>query len=257
MISHMVVGGCSVVWGDELKDRNSRFFKLIADRFNCELHDSSLGALNNEMICRYTMDLVNNLLHDKNISSSEILTCVNFSYAERLPFFNIKKNTMTKLYRGILKKSYFWCKVNEFEFLFPDEVVLYYNSMQSPIYLQYNLINWVYLLKLFLDSKNIKYIFSFVDDKTYELLKQDQTSLNEDQKNNESISVSNSKDSRMPILKYIQKDINYNFIFEQFIEKIITENKYPQGPRKHPLEKAHFEYSKLLGDFIQEKIFND
>lgn len=254
MLEHMVVAGDSMGWGEELKDRNFRYFKLISDKFDVELSDTCVPGLNNEMICRYTIDAVNELLYEKNINFSKILVCVTFSFQDRIAYFNKKNNTIFSLHPGLFKK-----RENSFRRIYkelqhlpddtlPSDVEHHYNSQTSIIYFQYNLINWVYLLQLFLQNKKIKYIFSFNDSFTYDIFKQDQSVLNQHQKNNL---------SRIPTLQHIQKDINYDLIFTESIENITIKNKYARGPGNHPLEKAHFEYSKLLGDFIQEKIFND
>ena len=255
MIKHMVVGGDSLGCGQELKDRNSRYFKLISDRFDVELSDTCVPGLNNEMICRYTIDAVNELLYEKNIDFSKILVCVTFSYPDRIVFFNKKSNTFLSLHPGLFRerpnapKTLYHHILNYFPIeILPSDVENYYNSQKSIIYFQYNLINWIYFLQLFLEKKNIKYIFAFNDKHTFDYLITDQSILSNKQMDNL---------SRTPTLKHIQKDINYDLIFTESIEEITNKNKYSRGPGNHPLEKAHLEYSKLLGDFIQEKIFND
>jgi hypothetical protein len=255
MLEHMVVGGDSMGWGQELKDRNSRYFKLISDRFDFELHDTCVPGLNNEMICRYTIDCVDELLYEKNIDFSKILVCVAFSYPDRIPFFNKKSNTFLSLHPGLFRerpntpKKLYHQILNYFPIeILPSDVENYYNSQKSIIYFQYNLVNWIYFLQLFLEKKNIKYIFAFNDKHTFDYLIIDQSVLSNKQMDNL---------SRTPTLKHIQKDINYDLIFTESLEEMTKKNNYSRGPGSHPLEKAHLEYSKLLGNFIQEKILND
>ena len=101
----MVVAGDSFGWGEELKDRNSRYFKLISDRFNVELSDTCVPGLNNEMICRYAIDAVNELLYEKDIDFSKILVCVTFSFSFRIAYFNKKSNTFLSLHPGLFRKK--------------------------------------------------------------------------------------------------------------------------------------------------------
>ena len=254
MIKHMVVGGDSMGWGQELKDRNLRYFKLISDKFDVELFDTCVPGLNNEMICRYTIDAVNELLYEKNINFSKILVCVAFSYPDRIAYFNKKDNSFLSLHPGLFRKrENYFRKIYEVSQCLPDDtlpsdVEHFFNSQNSTIYFQYNLINWIYFLQLFLENKKIKYTFNFNDKLTYDILKQNQLVLNQKQK--DSI-------TKIPIINHIQKDINHDLIFTESIENITIKNKYARGSGNHPLEKAHLEYSKLLGDFIKEKIIND
>lgn len=86
MFKCLVSGGCSFAYGFNLRDRNKRYAKILANHMQCELIDVSAAGMTNEFIAAATISGITKALN--NYKAEEILVIVGWTTTERFEYFN-------------------------------------------------------------------------------------------------------------------------------------------------------------------------
>lgn len=84
----LVSGGCSFAYGFNLRDRNHRYAKILADHMSAELIDVSGAGMSNEFIAAATVSGIIKALESKSYKPEEILVIVGWTSTERFEYFN-------------------------------------------------------------------------------------------------------------------------------------------------------------------------
>ena len=249
---YVVSFGCSLAWGDELRDRNQRYAQRVADKFGARLIDYSLQGASNEII---SQNIVNLLLAKKEkFDPSRTLVLVEWSFSGRLNFcgkdnryYVIAQYNMEAESRKFkLKHGHTHINFNgDFEDMM--DLKFYYNYHTNPTFTLYNLARNIHHSQTFLKYSGYDYIFLFADDFERHLI----TSL-EYGYNNLGLERVSSLDS-YPDFQHSIKDIDDSLICPTSFVAFTLKNNYKIGKFQHPLEDAHFHYSKVLIDFIESK----
>ena len=86
MYKCLVSGGCSFAFGFNLKNRDKRYAKLIADHMKVELIDVSAAGVSNDFIASATVSGITRAL--SKYAPEEILVLVGWTTTERFEYFN-------------------------------------------------------------------------------------------------------------------------------------------------------------------------
>lgn len=245
-INNIIASGCSICWGDELKYRRNRYVNQIAINYRANLTDCSLRGIGNETISTRLIDSILNLFKDKDFVPEEALAIVSWSFIGRLNFYNPINKKFLVLSNTTEKARH----SNQLGFD-PDNLLLdlydlesYYKNHNDILYIVYNTLKHIYITQLFLETHKIKYIFTFNTRQCYRttcLENFDPTFYKDDQNNS------------LPDLTNLQRQINIDNIYKIHLRNFTNDNKYSEGERGHPLDKAHVEFSKGLINFIEER----
>lgn len=249
MFDNVLASGCSLCWGSELFDRSNRYSNQIANKFNAKLHDFSLGGIGNESISIRFIDGALKVLKQENFDPEKTLAIVSWTFFERINFFNPKNKKLVVLSNSPNEKRYtqtitFNESDKHLDFIDLD---FYYKNHYDIAYLIYNSIKYIYMTQMFLEKHKIKYVFTFPN-KFYDRIIR---------KNNFEISYfGEDNDNRLPSFINWIDQIDKNKFYDTFICNFAEDNKYPIGEKRHPLDKAHLEYSKGLSTFVENTYGN-
>lgn len=250
MITDVVAGGCSYVWGDELDNRENRFVNLIAQKFNAELHDTSIRGNANQIIYTDVIDKVLDLIHNKKINQQNILVIINWSFIDRLTYYESSTDKIHCLFEYKFHDN-FYCHplfhdldVNNNHILNQKKLehykLWYYNHYHIN-YLKYNALFLIYGMINFLKFNNIKYVFGFADLKVIRGL------LNEKKDY-----VDNSKFFRRTSVENVIRAIDQTYFHKELNIANYHRLGFNVGPFFHPKDEAHIEFSEKLYEFIKE-----
>jgi len=257
MITDIVSDGCSLVWGQELENRDNRFIKIISKKLNANLHDSSFPGKCNQLIGTDIVDKVLDLIHNEKIPAEKILVIINWTFFKRLPYYNFeydKIETIKFLDRNIFNRFKNNTNISWITTSYPprdskkyDTIKDYYYDHEHVNYLKYHFFNLLYYVQLFLIVHKIKYIFAFADDTVHDFLKlqKDYTcELNFKDKIPHRTSIEN-----------ILKTIDTNYFYLNLNISQYTKMGFNIAPKGHPLEDGHAYFAEELIAFIEEKYF--
>jgi len=249
MITAVVSNGCSFVWGQELKNRDDRFVKIISNYFNANLHDVSMPGNCNQLICTDTIDKILNLIHNKKIPTEKIFVIINWSFLDRIGYYDHVSDSIYSVFGNLLKKEDPWIlystKEKKIDLEKYNYIKRWYNDHGKLDYTKYSTFNYIYYLQSFLIANNIKYIFAFVDDTVDDLLKL---------KKDKIFKKENSKFKRTSI-ENILKIIDTNYFYLDLNICQYTKMGFNIAPKGHPLDDAHAIFAEELIAFIEEKYF--
>ena len=254
MFDSVVSSGCSMAWGDELKDRTQRFSSIIAQQENAKLFDFSGKGYSNEAITLNFINGVIGLIKTQQIIPEKTLALVNFTFATRLAYFSSEAKgwLSTFRHRAILDEARYHNRYGFdegcmfYKYYHPQEIKLFYDDHTHPLFLLYNTCSKMHRIETFLRLHNIKFVYTFGCIDTLKL-------VNDGVKDLDILLKGGYEIEGFTNFKCLLQDIDYTKIFQKAFENFALSNKYPIGPGRHPLEKAHVEYAKLLRKFIDEK----
>lgn len=250
MITDIVAGGCSFVWGDECDNRENRFVNLIAQKFNAELHDTSIRGNANQIIYTDVIDKVLDLIYNKKINQQNILVIINWSFINRLTYYESSSDKIHSVFKYQFKTLDYThplysdlndngtCTINQEKL---EHYKLWYYNHYHINYLKYNALFLIYGMINFLKLNNIKYIFSFVDEDVIKSI------LNE--KNDY---VDNKKFYRRTSVENVLKAIDQTYFYRELNISNYGILGFDVGPFFHPKDEAHIEFSEKLYEFIKE-----
>ena len=248
MITAVVSNGCSFVWGQELKNRDDRFVKIISNYFNANLHDVSMPGNCNQLICTDTIDKILNLIHNKKIPTEKIFVIINWSFLDRIGYYDHVSDSIFPIHEIHFKTNTPWDlytknkKIDQEKFNF---IKRWYWDHGKLDYMKYFTFNHILYLQMFLKANNIKYVFAFADDTVHDLLKLKQDyacELNFKDKVPHRTSIEN-----------ILKTIDTNYFYLDLNISCYKKLGFKLAPEKHPLEDAHAAFAEKLIEFIKEK----
>ena len=249
MITNIVGSGCSYFWGQELKDRDKRFIKIIADNFNANLHDVSMPGNCNQLICTDTIDKLLDLIHNQKVSPEKIFVVINWSFLDRIGYYDNTSDSIFPIHEIHFKTKTPWTlyltKDKKIDLEKFNYIKRWYWDHGKIDYMKYFSFNHILYLQMFLIANKIKYIFAFADDAVNDLLelKQDYTcNLNFKAKTPHRTSIEN-------ILKTIDTKYFYLDLNISYYKKL----GFKLAPEKHPMEDSHAFFAQKLIDFIKEK----
>lgn len=104
MYKCLVSGGCSFAYGFNLKDRDKRYSKILAQHLNVELIDVSAAGMTNEFISAATISGITKAL--EKYSPEEILVVVGWTTTERFEYFNKKIGRIMSGYVNLTRHMY-------------------------------------------------------------------------------------------------------------------------------------------------------
>jgi len=260
MITDIVSDGCSLVWGQELENRDNRFVKIIANSFNTNLHDSSCPGKCNQLIATDIVDNVLDLIHNKKIPAENILVIVNWTFFKRLPYYNSNADSIESikfLDKNIFNRFKNNTNISWITSSYPpldskkyDTIKDYYYDHDHLNYLKYHFFNLLYYVQLFLIANKIKYVFAFAEDGTVNAflnLKEDKIFKKE---NNKKV-----KSSKRTSIENILKIIDTNYFYLNLNISQYTKMGFNIAPEGHPLADGHMFFAEELIAFIEEKYF--
>ena len=231
MITDVVSGGCSFVWGEELENRDDRFVKIISDKLNANLHDISFPGRTNQLICTDIIDKLLDLIHNQKISTEKIFVIVNWSFLDRLPYYNAKTDKIETI--RFFKNNESSSNIKKSN---------YYYDHENINYLKYHFFNLLHYLQMFLKANNIKYIFAFADDTVHDLLKLKQDKIYKKEK----------EGAHRTSIENILKTIDTKYFYLDLNISCYKKLGFKLAPEKHPLEDAHAVFAEKLIDFKLE-----
>lgn len=239
-IKCVVSAGDSIAWGDELRDRDNRYAKIIADKLGAQLIDLSSPGLSNEMISGRVINAV------YEYQPRNTLVIVNWSHVDRLCYYDKhtdKLMTLIRSYSFDRAESAMFPVMHNYGLsekdIDPFVIEQWYNDHDHPLYLQYKLINTIYYTQLAL--QNYETIFTCDDHYTYKLILKAEDVVKEP-----------GRTHYRPGINNIISRIDHNLFFKEFVHKLAWDNKHPRGPRRHPLDQTHIEYAALLWKYLNE-----
>lgn len=255
-IEYMVSSGCSVAFGDELKNRDQRNAKLIADHYNAKLFDFSLQGCSNEIIANSIIDNILLLEENKMIELDKTFVLVEWTFRTRLNYYSksniyhfLSDSNMIEKNRKRLRIAYGRDVVVHDSFADITDLKQFWENHKHHPYSFYNLVKLIHHTQTFLKSKGIKYAFYFLsqqdlpilsmtrdDFDTLGLLRWEKTSYHQ-------------RRDRLPDFYHIAKDLDRNKIAGIAMNEFSKD--LPRGKGNHPLEEAHEKYSKYLINFIE------
>jgi len=241
MITDIVGNGCSYFWGQELKNRDSRFAKIISNSFNANLHDISMPGNCNQLICTDTIDKVLDLMHNEKIPAEKIFVIINWSFLDRIGYYNQNTDKIITVMPYDLKKDLS-------EHFYTWYIRKWYDDHGKLDYVKYSAFNFIFYLQSFLISNKIKYIFAFADETVHDFLK-----LKKD------YACELNFKSRTPhrtSIENILKTIDTNYFYLNLNISLYKKLGFKFGPNFHPLEDSHAHFAEELIDFILEKYPN-
>jgi hypothetical protein len=255
MITAVVSNGCSFVWGQELKNRDDRFVKIISNYFNANLHDVSMPGNCNQLICTDTIDKILNLIHNKKIPTEKIFVIINWSFLDRIGYYDHVSDSIYSVFGNLLKKEDPWIlystKEKKIDLEKYNYIKRWYNDHGKLDYIKYSTFNYIYYLQSFLIANNIKYIFAFADNTVRDLLK-----LKQDYACELNFKESKQVPHRTSI-ETILKTIDTNYFYLDLNISRYEKLGFKLAPKGHPLEDAHAYFAEKLIAFIKEKYPND
>lgn len=247
MYDNVIVSGCSISWGQDLLDRSLRFPALIANNYNASLTDYSACGISNELISSNLINGISGLIDENKIDLNKTLVIVQWTAFSRLQFFLSDKKyitlTETSLNsRYIKKRSYLG--FNNVLFGHVDDLIdlkFYFDNHNHIEFLLYKFIHCLYYTQLFLQSKNINYVFLLLD-------KHNVDSMNLNKDNFDLINKQNNN-YNIPNFYQIYKLIDRSKIYHKGVLEIPRDNNLDVHYRGHPGKEAHKFISKLILDF--------
>jgi len=249
MITDVVSSGCSYAWGQELENRDNRFFKIISKKLNANLHDTSMPGNCNQLICTDTIDKLLDLIHNQKISKEKIFVIINWSFLDRIGYYDNVSDSIFPIHYHNFKTDTPWSLYSNKDKTINKEkrnfIKRWYEDHGKLDYMKYFTFNHILYLQMFLIANNIKYIFAFADDTVHDLLKlkQDYTcELNFKFKIPHRTSIEN-----------ILKTIDTNYFYLDLNISCYKKLGFKLAPQKHPMEDAHAAFAEKLIEFIKER----
>ena len=251
----LVAAGDSFTFGAELKDdtpgpSSYAWPKITANTLGWNLHNVATSGNGNEAITRKLIDAV------EQLKDYDLYVVVMWSFPNRYEFaFSFETNTRDTPYRSITAWDNASFKEIKKQLRNENPVVLQHHKeniqwlnktgiadFSKSLYattgeLQETItsLKSILLAQLFLESKNIPYIFTMCDDALF----QNFFFKNPDQS-----------------VKSLKENINWDnwFLPDQMgFDQWAHENKYDYGAC-HPLEQAHADFAKLLVEEINVQL---
>ena len=90
MIKCLISGGCSFAYGFNLRNRDERYAKILADHMTADLIDTSAAGMTNEFIAAATISGIVKALEINQYQPEELLVLVGWTTTERFEYFNRK-----------------------------------------------------------------------------------------------------------------------------------------------------------------------
>lgn len=249
MITDLVSNGCSYVWGDELDNRENRFVNLIAKKFNATLHDKSQSGNNNQLIYSDVIDKVLDLIHNKKIPNENILVIVNWSFIERITYYESNYDQIFPFFSNYFETKHhhplYITQTKNGQWVFDEDKYKFFKKWYYDHfhinYMKYNTLFLIYGLINFLKLNNIKYVFSFADcDIFWDIL------------NEKNDPVDDKRSYRRTSIQNIVKTIDQTYFYK---DKNISKYYwfgFELAPKGHPKDEAHVVFADRLFQFIKE-----
>lgn len=242
MIEHVVLSGCSLAYGQELKDRNSRYGKKISDYYDAELHDVSVPGNCNQLIADYMIEKVSQLLQS-GVDPSRIFVILSWTFPMRIAFYN--KNL--DLFYIVRQVDRFNLKLVRMSFEIPEDDQIFFNSLVRKYfhrskYYTYDFLRNLLYTQSFLKSLNIRFISTLASSICLDMIE-----------NNGNKIFTRNNNYSIVSPKFIVNSIDMDNIFRESFFNMCGELELPFGERGHPLEEGHNEYYKKLLAFIELK----
>ena len=271
MITDVVSGGCSYTWGQELENRDKRFTKIISDSFNATLHDTSMPGSCNQLICTDVIDKVLDLIHNQKISSEKIFVVINWTFLERLPYYNPNKDSIeTVKFRNVEDYENLKDKRTILDIFIKNRVlknttelnIKKFNTIKDWWYdhtnihfLKYHFFNLLNYIQSFLKFNKVKYLFTFSDIAVDLLLhlQEDKCSTIHTDDKYEKEKIEGYEIPHRTSIENILKTIDTTYVYMGVNIAKYENLGFKFGPRYHPLEPAHIYFAEELIEFIHEK----
>lgn len=250
---NVIAAGCSFTWGDELVDRQQRYVKLLAHYYGANLFDYSRNGASNEQISNAVTNQCTRLLSENKINANNTLVVVQWSLKERLHFYSKSNkyynvswnNTDSRSLKAALHRGF----VRDIEDKYIDnmDLKLFYEQHGNVPYLIYNMITRIHHAQMFLQNKNLMYVFLFAMD-------EDRNVLDLSKDDIQTLRHGQSVESKytLPDTASMLSDIDRTKICDASFLDFCRMNNFAKYVGGHPVEDAHKEYSKHLIKFIEE-----
>lgn len=263
MFENVLVAGDSFAFGSEMNNRSkNRYSSRVSNALNAKEYNFTYPGICNELISSYFITETLSLLSKNLISPDNTLVMISWSFLMRKSYFNKYNNNFITLRRDFAK-----LKKNKNQILdiltkskhqlLLDDLYSFYKSHDSDLYKAYYTFKNIYFTQLFLDSYKFKYIFLIPDKAIYDVILNYKYDFIEDKdfKYSELVEEKTKQNggSYLPDPKLFLDKINLDNFFDKFIVNFAEENNFKVGEESHPLEEAHYEYSKLLINHINSK----
>lgn len=255
---NIIAAGCSFTWGDELIDRESRYISLLSKHYNAKLYDFSRNGNSNETISSNIIHNTSKLLADHVVTPENTLVIVQWSHKDRLHYYSKSGNYHRLAPHNMLADKIKISNRNGVHRHVEDSHVdaidlkMYYENHNTMPFLTYNTIIKIHHVQMFLQNKNMKYIFLFAskyDREVLFLLKEDLDILRTKGRLEKDIPPSLQR-LMLPDVSGLFEDIDKSKVYEHPFLEYCKINKYEPALGGHPKEDAHLSYSQELIKFI-------